>query len=104
MYGDPVARDDRGVAAADFGFDSVVGARGGHQGARGVEAQPPNQIPHFRQEKPEMGHPAPTATRRIVMQQLKFRRLPGPYAIMRLAPKAAVPAWATEGEFTSITR
>jgi len=38
------------------------------------------------------------------MQQLKFRRLPGPYAIVRLAPEAAVPAWATEGEFTSITR
>jgi len=38
------------------------------------------------------------------MQQLKFRRLPGSYAIVRLAPDAAVPAWATEGEFTSITR
>lgn len=35
---------------------------------------------------------------------LKFRRLAGPYAIVRLAPKSSVPAWATEGEFTSITR
>jgi uncharacterized protein len=36
--------------------------------------------------------------------QLKFRRLPGPYAIVRLAPEASVPDWATNGEFTSITR
>ena len=36
--------------------------------------------------------------------QLKFRPLPGPYAIVRLAPEAAIPAWATKGEFTSITR
>ena len=35
---------------------------------------------------------------------LKFRWLPGPYAIVRLAPDAPVPAWATKGEFTSITR
>ena len=35
---------------------------------------------------------------------LKFRRLAGPYAIVRLAPEAPVPAWATEGEFTSISR
>lgn len=27
-----------------------------------------------------------------------------PYAIVRLAPEAAVPEWATKGEFTSITR
>lgn len=36
--------------------------------------------------------------------QLKFRLLPGPYAIVRLAPDASVPAWATNGDFTSITR
>jgi len=36
--------------------------------------------------------------------QLKFRWLPGPYAIVRLAPDAPVPAWATRGDFTSITR
>lgn len=36
--------------------------------------------------------------------QLKFRLLPGPYAIVRLAPDASVPAWATKGDFTSITR
>ena len=41
--------------------------------------------------------------------QLKFRQLAGHYAIVRLAPDAPVPDWAslsnsTEGEFTSITR
>ena len=35
---------------------------------------------------------------------LKFRRLKSIYAIVRLAPDAAVPGWATCGEFTSITR
>lgn len=35
---------------------------------------------------------------------LKFRRLAGPYAIVRLTPESPVPAWAAEGEFTSITR
>lgn len=35
---------------------------------------------------------------------LEFRRLAGPYAIVRLTPKSPVPAWAAEGEFTSITR
>jgi uncharacterized protein len=34
---------------------------------------------------------------------LKFRWLPGPYAIVRLAPDAPVPDW-TKGDFTSITR
>lgn len=37
-------------------------------------------------------------------QTLKFRRLSGRYAIVRLAPDAPVPDWAAEGEFTSITR
>jgi uncharacterized protein len=37
--------------------------------------------------------------------QLKFRRLmDAPYAIVRFAADAAVPEWATRGEFTSITR
>jgi hypothetical protein len=36
--------------------------------------------------------------------QLKFRQLPGRYVIVRLAPDAPVPDWATEGEFTSVTR
>jgi hypothetical protein len=36
--------------------------------------------------------------------RLKFRQLEGCYAIARLAPDAPVPAWATRGEFTSITR
>ena len=36
--------------------------------------------------------------------QLKFRVLSGSYAIVRLNPDAAVPDWATNGEFTSITR
>ena len=37
-------------------------------------------------------------------RQLKFCQLPGPYAIVRLAPDAPVPDWATRREFTSITR
>jgi hypothetical protein len=37
-------------------------------------------------------------------QKLKFRWLPGTYAIVRLAPDASVPEWAAKGEFTSITR
>jgi hypothetical protein len=41
--------------------------------------------------------------------QLKFCQLSGAYAIVRLAPAAPVPAWAslsnsTKGDFTSITR
>jgi uncharacterized protein len=36
--------------------------------------------------------------------QLKFLRLKGPYAIVRLAGDAALPEWATRGDFTSITR
>jgi uncharacterized protein len=39
-----------------------------------------------------------------VDHQLKFRQLPGHYAIVRLAPDAPVPDWATKGDFTSITR
>ena len=37
-------------------------------------------------------------------QVLKFRRLTGPYAIVQLSPDAPVPAWGTQGEFSSITR
>jgi hypothetical protein len=36
--------------------------------------------------------------------QLKFRQLPGPYAILRLSPDVPVPDWAMQGDFTSITR
>jgi hypothetical protein len=35
---------------------------------------------------------------------LRFRQLSGSYAIVRLAPDAVIPDWATKGEFTSITR
>ncbi|MGA8837655.1 MAG: ACT domain-containing protein [Candidatus Sulfotelmatobacter sp.] len=35
---------------------------------------------------------------------LKFRQLPGSYAIVRLDPNSPVPDWATKGGFTSITR
>ncbi|MGA7379068.1 MAG: ACT domain-containing protein, partial [Candidatus Sulfotelmatobacter sp.] len=35
---------------------------------------------------------------------LKFRQLPGTYAIVRLDPNSPVPGWATKGDFTSITR
>jgi uncharacterized protein len=37
-------------------------------------------------------------------QKLKFRQLSGLYAIVRLASAAAIPDWATKGDFTSITR
>jgi uncharacterized protein len=36
--------------------------------------------------------------------KLKFRWLPGPYAVVRLAPDAAIPEWAIRGDFTSISR
>ena len=36
--------------------------------------------------------------------KLKFRRLPGHYAIVRLAPEAPIPNWATKGDFTSVSR
>jgi uncharacterized protein len=35
---------------------------------------------------------------------LKFRALPGRYAIVRLAPGAPVPDWAVAGDFTSLSR
>jgi uncharacterized protein len=35
---------------------------------------------------------------------LKFRQLPGHYIIVRLAPDAPIPAWATKGDFTSVSR
>jgi len=37
-------------------------------------------------------------------QKLKFRLLAGAYAIVRMAPDAAIPEWAANGDFTSITR
>ena len=42
-------------------------------------------------------------------QSIKFRQLPGTYTIVRLAPDAAIPDWAslsnsTKSDFTSITR
>jgi uncharacterized protein len=37
-------------------------------------------------------------------QKLKFRQLPGSYAIVRLSPDVPVPQWAMKGDFTSITR
>ena len=36
--------------------------------------------------------------------KLKFRLLPGRYAIIRMAHDAPVPDWATKGDVTSITR
>lgn len=35
---------------------------------------------------------------------LKFHQLHNRYAISRLAPGASIPTWATQGEFTSISR
>jgi len=40
----------------------------------------------------------------VERHQLKFRLLPGRFAIVRLAPHASIPEWATKGEFTSVTR
>ena len=44
-----------------------------------------------------------------MQHQLKFRQLPGTYAIVRFAPDASIPGWASlanvsKGEFISITR
>ena len=36
--------------------------------------------------------------------RLQFSRVPRFFAVVQLAPDAPVPDWATEGEFTSITR
>ena len=36
--------------------------------------------------------------------KLKFRRLTGQYAIVRLDSRSAVPAWAMQGHFVSISR
>jgi uncharacterized protein len=44
------------------------------------------------------------ANREASRHTLKFRRLPGPYAIVRLAPDAPIPDWAAKGDFVSITR
>ncbi len=41
---------------------------------------------------------------RTTPRKLKFRLLPGLFAVVRLAPEALVPEWATKGDFTSITR
>ena len=41
---------------------------------------------------------------RPTRHHLKFRRLPGPYAVVRLQPEASIPEWAQRGDFTSITR
>ncbi len=42
--------------------------------------------------------------REAASQRLRFRQLPDLYAIVRLAPNTPVPGWATQGDFTSITR
>lgn len=36
--------------------------------------------------------------------RLKFRWLPGAYAVVRLGANSLVPDWATKGDFSSITR
>lgn len=41
----------------------------------------------------------------MTRRTLKFRRIAdGPYAVVKLAPNAAIPDWATKGEFASVTR
>jgi hypothetical protein len=37
-------------------------------------------------------------------QSLKFRWLPGPYAVLRLSSEVPIPEWASNGEFTCVTR
>jgi uncharacterized protein len=37
-------------------------------------------------------------------QRLKFSPVKGSYAIVKLAPDAAVPDWVARGEFTSVSR
>jgi len=37
-------------------------------------------------------------------EKLRFSQLQGRYAIVHLPPDSAIPAWATKGDFTSITR
>lgn len=38
------------------------------------------------------------------MNLLKFRQLPGLYAVVHLASGTPVPDWTTKGDFTSVTR
>lgn len=40
----------------------------------------------------------------MTKKRLTLERLPGAYAAVRLGPEAEVPAWASRGEFTCITR
>jgi uncharacterized protein len=40
----------------------------------------------------------------VERHRLKFRLLTGHYAIVRMAPDALVPDWATKGDFSSVTR
>lgn len=48
---------------------------------------------------PTSPHEAP-----IQRHRLEFRRLREAYVIMRLEPDAAIPDWAVQGEFISISR
>jgi hypothetical protein len=43
----------------------------------------------------------PEAEKRI---KLRFRRLPGQFAVARLPANSPIPAWALGGEFSSVTR
>ncbi|MFZ0806072.1 MAG: ACT domain-containing protein [Candidatus Sulfotelmatobacter sp.] len=45
-----------------------------------------------------------TADKQNGTRQLKYRKLPGTYAVVRFSPDAPIPAWAITAEFTSITR
>lgn len=42
--------------------------------------------------------------RRSRRHQLKFRRLPGTYVVVRRAADSAIPKWAITGDFSSVTR
>jgi uncharacterized protein len=43
------------------------------------------------------------SSNRAARRRLKFRRLSGYYAVVRLAADAPVPDWVAQGDFTSIT-
>ena len=49
-------------------------------------------------------HLMTVTNREAASQRLRFRQLPDLYAIVRLAPNTPIPAWAAQGDFSSITR
>jgi len=48
--------------------------------------------------------PATAKAAAAPQRRLRFSLVPGPFAICRLEPRAAIPAWATQGDVFSVTR